>query len=56
MVVDERSVFQTQRQIPKMALIHVNISEARVTLSSPGVTPLVFIPPQNKPELRRSCR
>jgi len=56
MVVDDRSVFQTQRTLPKMALIHVAVNDNRITLSSPGYEPLIFIPPQDKPEVRRSCR
>ncbi|ODM96337.1 Mitochondrial amidoxime-reducing component 1 [Orchesella cincta] len=56
MVVNDRNAFQTQRQIPKMALINVTINENRIILTSPGFDSLVFIPPEDKPELRRSCR
>jgi uncharacterized protein YcbX len=39
-----------------MALINVAINENRVTLGSPGYDNVVFVPPQDTPEVRRSCR
>lgn len=56
MVVDSRSVFQTQRTIPKMALINVTINDNRITLSTPTTDPVTFIAPKDTTELRRSCR
>lgn len=56
MVVDSRSVFQTQRTIPKMALINVTINDNRITLSTLNTDPVTFIAPKDTSELRRSCR
>jgi uncharacterized protein YcbX len=56
MVVDSRSVFQTQRTIPKMALIRTAINGNQLTLSSPDAGSVVVNIPEDEPELRRSCR
>lgn len=56
MVVDGRSVFQTQRTVPKMALIYTAINGNQLTLSTDSESPIVIDIPEYSPNLVRSCR
>ena len=54
MVVDENGSFQTQRQIPKLALIKISIGEDSLVLSAPNKDPIKV--PLEHPKNKRLCR
>lgn len=56
MVVDGRCVFQTQRTIPRMVLIHTNVNGNQLTLSAPGMDPIVLDVPEKGKNQKKSCR
>lgn len=55
-MVNGKSVFQTQRQIPKMVLIQATVNENQLTLRTDNDSPIVIDIPEYSPNLERSCR
>lgn len=56
MVVNEKYVFQTQRTIPKMALIETNVNGNQLILSAPNMDEISVDIPSNSKATTKSCR